>query len=87
MAGSRNNVNNERTRNVILPLKALNSFMLDNLMCRQCARVDTMEICAVTVGIATELKMSCTNRECLKFSESYVMEPSKVDLDKLVNNN
>jgi hypothetical protein len=56
------------------------------MSCRHCRIGNTMNIRAVTTGIATQLSMCCTNELCTKCDEWSIMEPSMVDMDKLVDN-
>ena len=86
MTRFRTDVNKVDTRNVILPLNLLTNLIVDCMSCRHCRIGNTMNIRAVTTGIATQLSMCCTNELCTKCDEWSIMEPSMVDLDKLVDN-
>ena len=85
MTRSRIFVNNVDSRNVLLSLKDLINLIGDNMSCRFCIISNTMEFCAETIGIATKLSIACNNDSCHKCKEWSVMEPTKVDLDKLID--
>ena len=80
-------VNDIRERNVILSLMDLTNLLLENMICRQCKIVHTMELRAETLGIATKLSLACKNPLCRKCNQWTVMEPSMVKLEKLVDKN
>jgi hypothetical protein len=87
MTRSRTFVNDVDSRNVILSLKDLINTIVDNMSCRICHIMHTMEIRAETIGIATKLSLACKNDNCSKCEEWYVMEPSTVNLVELVDVN
>jgi hypothetical protein len=78
-------VNNVKERNVILSLKDLTNLFDENMSCGVCHIKYTMKISAETIGIATELSLACKNPLCLEHDHCSVMEPSTVNLDKLID--
>jgi hypothetical protein len=80
-------MNDVEERNVILSLKDLIGLFLENMVCRECQRVHTMEICAETMGIASKLSIACKNPVCRKCDQWSVMKPSTVKLDDLIDKN
>jgi hypothetical protein len=87
MTRSRLFVNDVEERNVMLLLKNLINLFLENMVCRECQTVHTMEICAETMGIATKISIACKNPVCRKCDQWSVMEPSTVKLDDLIDKN
>jgi hypothetical protein len=87
MTRSRLFVNDVEEPNVILSLKDLINLLLENMVCRDCQRVHTMEICAETMGIATKLSLACKNPICCKCDQWSIIEPSTVKLDELIDKN
>jgi hypothetical protein len=87
MTRSRLFVNNVEEGNIILSLKDLINLLLENMVCCECQRVHTMEICAETMEIATKLGIACKNPVCRKCDQWSVMEPSTVKLDDFTDKN
>jgi hypothetical protein len=56
---------------------------IQNMVCRECQRVHTMEFCTEKMEKATKLSIACKNPVCRKCGQWSVMEPSTVKLDDL----